>query len=199
MPATIVRVPDAATASAKLRRQGRTVVTFVGFSGAGYEDRPAVDHAIENILAALNPESVLVCAGATPEGIGTVYRIAKERKRPFETLGIVSSIAEKERSEFSRDVDAIYVIADETWGGLDADGHLSPTSAGMVGAANQIISIGGGEIARDEISAAIALGKPVTFVPADMNHSAALKKARDKNESVPNDFRGSVHILFEDK
>lgn len=197
--ATIVRVPDAATAIARIRRPGRIVVTFVGFSGAGYEDQPAVDHAIENILASLDPVSVLVCAGATPEGIGTVYRIAKARKRPFETLGIVSSIAERERSEFSRDADTVFVIADETWGGLGADGHLSPTSVAMVGAADQFISIGGGEIARDEISEAIALGKPVTFVPAEMNHSAALKKARDKKEPAPNDFRGSVYILFEDK
>jgi hypothetical protein len=197
VPPTIIRVADAATAIAEIRRLGRTVVTFTGFSGGGYQQRPAVDRVIESILVTLDPGSVLVCSGATSQGIGTVYRIAKQRQRPFETLGIVSSIAEKESAEFSAYVDTIYVVADETWGGVDDSGHLSPASAAIVGATDRIVSIGGGAIARDEISVAMALGKPVTFIPAEMNHSAALERARDKKLPTPTDFRGSVHTLFD--
>ncbi len=61
-----------------------------------------------------------------------------------------------------------------------ANGKLSPTSAVIVGSADEMIAIGGGEIARDEAVAAKAKGKKVRYIAADMNHAAAIKKARRK-------------------
>jgi shikimate kinase len=69
-------------------------------------------------------------------------------------------------------------------------------SSAMVQAADEVIAVGGGDIARDEAAAAIALGKPVRFVAADMNHALARQKARDRQEAEPTDFRGTVAELF---
>ncbi|HEV8553341.1 MAG TPA: hypothetical protein VGR65_08165 [Casimicrobiaceae bacterium] len=191
----IVRPANAEAAITRIRKAGRSVVTFLGFSGAGYEDALAVDRVIAKVLGDLIPTSALICAGATPEGIGAVYPLAK--KRGFTTIGIVSALAEKEGATFSQDVDTVFVIADDTWGGLDADGKLSQTSSAMVGAADEMIAIGGGEIARDEIAAAMAMGKKVRYIVADMNHAAAIRKAKEMRQPEPDDFRGAVHVYFD--
>jgi len=44
--------------------------------------------------------------------------------------------------------------------------------------------------------AARRAGKPVTFIPADMNHEIAREKARKKGEAEPTDFRGSAHAAL---
>jgi len=196
-PGRIVRPADADAAIPRIREAGRSVVTFVGFSGSGYEDAAAVERVIAKLLDDLSPTSVLICAGATPEGIGAVYPLAK--KRGFTTIGIVSALAEKEGATFSRDVDTVFVIADDTWGGLNADGKLSQTSSAMLGAADEMIAIGGGEIARDEIAAAMAMGKKVRYIVADMNHAAAIRKAKEMRQPEPDDFRGAVHTYFDRK
>ncbi len=194
---SVVGPADCDAAIISIRNAGRSVVTFVGFSGAGYEDAPAVERVIAKVLDDQSPESVVICAGATPEGIGAVYPLAK--KRGFTTIGIVSAIAEKEGAKFSQDVDTVFVIADDTWGGLNADGKLSETSCAMVGAADEMIAIGGGEIARDEIAAAMAMGKRVRYIVADMNHAAAIRKAREMRRPEPAGFRGAVHAYFDRK
>jgi hypothetical protein len=192
---TILRPANADAAITRIRESGLTVVTFTGFSGAGYEDVPAVERAIAKVLDDVDPTSALICAGATPEGIGAVYPMA--RKRGFRTIGVVSAVAEKEGATFSPYVDTIFVIADDAWGGINADGKLSPTSSAMVGAADRLIAIGGGEIARDEIAAAVAMGKKVRYIEADMNHALAVAKAREQRKPEPVDFRGSVHAYFD--
>jgi hypothetical protein len=194
-PRSIVRPADADAAITRIREAGRSVVTFVGFSGSGYEDALAVERSIAKLLDELSPASTLICAGATPEGIGAVYPLAKNRG--FTTIGIVSAIAEKEGATFSPDVDTVFVIADDTWGGLNADGKLSQTSAVMVGAADEMIAIGGGDITRDEIAAAVAMGKKVRYIVADMNHAAAIRKAKEMRQPEPDDFRGPVHAYFD--
>ncbi|MET0440578.1 MAG: hypothetical protein ABW071_01190, partial [Casimicrobiaceae bacterium] len=84
---SIVRPANADAAIARIHASGLTVVAFMGFSGAGYEDVPAVERALAKALDELDPASVLICAGATTEGIGVVYPMAK--KRGFKTIGVV--------------------------------------------------------------------------------------------------------------
>jgi hypothetical protein len=62
-----------------------------------------------------------------------------------------------------------------------------------------MIAIGGGEIARDEIAAAKAMGKRVRYIVADMNHAAAIRKAKEGRQPEPDDFRGAVHLFFDGK
>lgn len=191
----IVHIGDPRTAIEAIRGAGRRVVTFAGFSAGGYEDPSMVECLLVNLLAEFDPRLIVVCSGATAAGIGAVYALAKARG--FETLGIVSAVAEVEGVRFSDAVATIYVIEDDAWGGRRSDGTLSPTSAAMVGAADEIIAIGGGSITRDEIEAARELGKTVRYVPADMNHGAAIKRARANGDCPPTDFKGAVHALFD--
>lgn len=190
----IVHVADPIEAVKAIRGTGRHIVTFVGFSGGGYEEPMRVSNLLAELLKDLDRDLVAVCSGATEDGIGAVYPIAKERC--FATIGIVSALAETDHARFSDDVDTIYVIKDKEWGGRQSDGKLSPTSTAIVNAADEIVAIGGGDIARDEIEAAKAANKPVRYEPADMNHAAALEKARRKGETAPQDFKGPVHRIF---
>jgi hypothetical protein len=115
-----------------------------------------------------------------------VYPIAQ--RKGFRTIGIVSSRAEKEGAAMSDDVEVVYVVQDHTWGGRQGT-RLSPTSEVMVEASDEMIAIGGGAIARDELDEARRRGKPVAFFPAEM-------KARKSDTPPPNDFRGEADAVF---
>lgn len=170
---------------------GREVVTFMGYSGADYEDRAAMLALAERILGRLDPKRVLINIGATADGIGAVYPIAKQRG--FATTGIVSMEAARSGAELSPCVDLVFFIDDTTWGGyLPGTQTLSPTSEAMVTSSHRFVAIGGGDVARDELLAAKRLGKPVTFIPADMNHVLAVKKAAHRGDPWPTAFRGAA-------
>ena len=126
-----------------------------------------------------------------------MYRLAAARG--FATIGIVSAVADAEHAQFSAAVDTIYVVEDKDWGGRRPDGTLSPTSATMVGSADEMIAIGGGSIAREEIEAARTLGKTVRYAAADMDHASAIEKAGGRGEPAPEEVKGAVHRLFEDR
>lgn len=164
------------------RRQNKYVVTFVGYSGAGYEDEKAMLDKAGEILEDLDTSKTIVNIGATPEGIGQVYELAKLKN--FETTGIVSTRAKT--YPVSSFVDHVFFIKDETWGGFLNDGdQLSPTSKAMVHCSDEMVGIGGGAVARDELIAAQQAKKKVRFFPADRNH----EKARAKDIT---DFSGEA-------
>jgi NADPH:quinone reductase-like Zn-dependent oxidoreductase len=146
-------------------------------------------------LDGLNPKRAVVNIGATAQGIGAVYELAK--RRGFTTTGIVSSLAKEQGVALSRCVDHVFYVKDAAWGGLVPDTTLlTPTSEAMVGVSHVLVAIGGGEVARDELLAARRMGKPVSFVPADMNHRLALDKAASKGLPAPTDFRGAAHAAL---
>jgi hypothetical protein len=168
------------------------VVSFLGYSGAGYENADAMLEQVDRVLQRLDVEKTIINIGATAEGIGAVYDAAK--RRGFKTSGIVSSQAKKENVPLAQCVDYTFYVSDDTWGGYDERTHkLSPTSEAMVTVSDELVAIGGGDIARDELIEAQRLGKKVAFVPADMNHQAAKEKAKKKGQAEPTDFRGSAH------
>jgi hypothetical protein len=91
-------------------------------------------------------------------------------------------------------VDYAFYVEDQTWGGLvPGTDRLAPTSAAIVDISTALVAIGGGDVTRDELLAARKAGKPVTFVPADMNHRIARERARKRGEADPTDFRGAAH------
>jgi hypothetical protein len=115
----------------------------------------------------------------------------------FVTMGIVSTQAQVDAVALAAGVDRVFFVTDDSWGGkLEGSDELSPTSQAMVQASDAFVAIGGGEIGRDELLAARAAGKPLRFIPADMNHRAAIEKARKKGQPVPTEFRGAVHAAF---
>jgi len=187
-----VRDASAATIQAFVRGKGMEVLTFVGYSGAGYESPALLATQAASILDGKDPARTLINSGATAEGIGAVYSLAK--RMGFTTIGIVSSRARAQQEQFSPCADHVFVVNDATWGGrLPGQRELSPTSQAIVETSTAVVAIGGGEVARDEVLAAQRAGKLVLFIPADMNHVKARRKARLHGKPAPRDFRGAVH------
>ena len=167
------------------------VLTFFGYSGAGYEDPASMRATASAVLDEFDPKTTIVNIGATEEGIGAVYEIAK--RKGFTTTGIVSTQARDQNVPLSPHVETIFFVKDDTWGGYLPDGtELSPTSRAMVENSDVLVAIGGGDVVRDELTAARRLGKPVRFVPADMSHAAAREKAAKKGHPAPTEFDGSA-------
>ncbi len=190
--APVVQEADLPAIQAHVRATGKQVLTFEGYSGAGYQDPAAMLALAGRILAAESPARVLVNIGGTAEGLGAVYALA--RQQGFATLGIVSTLARDERVPLSPCVDQVFLVRDASWGGLDAaTGRLSPTSQAIVSVSDRFVAIGGGDIARDELLVARALGKPVQVHPADMDHALARAKAQRRGAPPPLDFRGTAH------
>lgn len=188
---TQARIADAEDIARFVRMQGKDVLTFVGYSAAEYEDRDAMLAHAQRILDQHDPRTTLVNIGATAEGIGAVYELAKQRG--FTTVGIVSQLAREEGVTLSPNVDHVFFVPDDSWGGLGADGKtLAPTSAAIVANSSRMVAIGGSDIARDELRAARAAGVAVQFIAADMNHAIAREKARRKGQAEPDEFRGSA-------
>ncbi|BCT33403.1 MULTISPECIES: hypothetical protein [Pseudomonas] len=175
---------------------GRYVVTFLGFSDAGYEDESQAREVLLAELKTLDPRHTIVCSGATTEGIGMVYPLAL--REGFRTVGIVSSRARAEGVHFSRDCECVFVVDDDTWGGKQANEHLSSTSQAIVNASDVMIAIGGGAIARDELEEGRSNGKLVRFYKADMNHARAKANAIKDGRPVPCSFCGDAQTLFQD-
>ena len=173
----------------------KDVVTFVGYSASEYEDKSAMLEKAGRILDEFDASKTIVNIGATPEGIGAVYELAK--RRGFVTTGIISTQAKKYNVSLSTCVDYVFYVEDATWGGLIKDSdRLSPTSTAMVENSDIMIGIGGGEIGRDELLAAKRLGKEVRFIPADMNHQKAQEEAQKKGLPAPASFGGAAGEVF---
>jgi hypothetical protein len=171
--------------------QKRHVVTFLGYSGAGYEDAAGMLHQAGAVLDEFDPRTTIVNIGGTADGIGAVYPLAK--RRGFVTTGIVSSQARAADVPLASGVDHLFVLKDETWGGVvPGTNELAPTSQAVVENSDTLVAIGGGDIARDELAAARRAGKTVRFLPADMSHRIAIAKAAEKGEPLPRDFAGTA-------
>jgi hypothetical protein len=186
-----IRKGDADVIASHVKATGKRVLTFVGYSGAGYQDPDALMREASRILDRHDPALNLINSGGTAEGIGQIYELAKAKG--FETIGIVSSLARQEQVPLSACVDTVFFVKDSTWGGELPQGKgLSPTSSAIVYNSDALVGIGGGEVARDELLAARRAGKPVTFIPADMNHQLAREKARSKGQPEPTEFGGAA-------
>lgn len=170
---------------------GKNMLSFVGYSAAGYEDEATMLAQADQVLARYDPAQTMVNIGATPSGIGAVYELA--RRRGYFTLGIVSSLARDAGERLSPCVDLVIFVRDTQWGGrLPGSPALSPTSAAIVEHSVALVGIGGGEVARDEMLAVRAAHKPVSFYAADMNHRIARDSALARGQAEPVDFRGAA-------
>jgi hypothetical protein len=75
--------------TASFKGAKKTVLTFVGYPGAGYEDQASMLQQAERIRGEFDPKSTIVNIGATAEGVGAIYEVAK--RKGFVTAGIVSA------------------------------------------------------------------------------------------------------------
>jgi hypothetical protein len=176
-------------------RQRKTVLTFYGYSGMGYEDEKGMLAIARKVLSGYSPETTLVNIGVTSVGIGAVYPLAKSMG--FETAGIVTSLALEYPAGISESVDHICFVKDAQWGGNLPDTHeLSPTSRAMVECSDILVGIGGGGISEAEMLAGKAQGKPVYFYPADKNHAYAISYAKRMGLPPPESFDSGNPDLF---
>jgi len=188
--------PDEAVAFFK--SQGKTVLSFFGYSGNQYEDTGGMLNIADRVLFQHSPEHTLVNIGATETGVGAIYRMAKSKG--FITTGIVSEMALKYPDDISEAVDFICFIKDEQWGGKMPDSNeLSPTSRAMVLCSDILIGIGGGEVSRDEMMLGREMGKSVRFYPAEANHEVTIRRATKLGQPKPESFWGAAHDVFNDQ
>ena len=177
-----------------MRRQGKIILTFFGYS-VDYNDKEEMLRIVRETLSQYSPEKTLINIGATARGLGEAYPLIKSLG--FVTTGIVSSEALAYPEGISDAVDHICFIKDEQWGGkLPNSDELSPTSKAMVACSDILVAIGGNDISRDELLEGKAQGKPVQYFPAEMDHDAAVRRAKYLGVPMPESFMGSVHDVF---
>jgi len=175
--------------------QRKTVLTFYGYSGMGYEDEKDMLETARKVLFGFSPETTLINIGATSVGIGAVYPLAKSMG--FTTAGIVTSLALERPDGISNEVDHICFVKDDQWGGnLPDSDELSPTSKAMVECSDILVGIGGGGISEAEMLAGKAQGKPVYYFPADKNHAYAISYAKRMGLPPPESFDSGHPDLF---
>lgn len=159
----------------------KKVLVFMGYSALQYENEEKMLHKAREILSQHKPEEWVVCIGATDEGIGKVYEVARELG--FKTIGIVSTLALTYSGKYSKFVDDIYIVNDHRWGGY-IKGTANPTDVtrAFEMVADKIVCLGGGTNTAVLIEVWKALGskRPLEFYRFDMNHAIA-KKAMIKN------------------
>ncbi len=173
-----------------IKSLGKTVLTFYGYSGLGYEDENAMLEIAQKVLSGYSPKTTLINIGVTSVGIGALYPLAKSMG--FETAGIVTSLALEYRGGINDAVDHVCFVKDKQWGGnLPNSNELSPTSKAMVTCSDVLVAIGGGGIVDDEMLAGKEMGKPTIFFPAEMNHEVAIRYAKSLGLPAPKTFWNS--------
>ena len=92
----------------------------------------------------------------------------------------------------SSDCNHVFFVEDKTWGGfLDDSGRLSPTLELHLEVSDEIVVIGGGKHAADELQAFFHCGKPVRYFPADMNYATTQRWAKQAGVTIT-DLRGAA-------
>jgi hypothetical protein len=197
--------PHALASAAEIKRffvtREKLVISFAGFGELGYQDKDVVARVARQVLGDADPDKVLVNGGTLlradgQNGIGEIYRLAKEFG--IETSGIHPSVALEfiETHYPSPFCDHVYYIEDDTWGGfLPGTREMSPTLRIVFEVTDQLIVIGGGKHAADELEAFVEHNKVVRYVPAEMNHEATREWCARSGAWIP-DFRGDAHSVW---
>lgn len=175
----------------EVRKIGKTVYTLFGYSVLDYEKKRQVMADIRRELEPLDRKTTAINIGATEDGIGAAYEVAKTMG--FETIGIVSTQALAYSGKFSPYVDRIFIVNDKRWGGyIEGTKDLTPASRAFLEASDVISAHGGGENTGVILDAATKAGKKVLYSPAEMNHAVAIKRAAEKGQPTPVDFNGAA-------
>lgn len=176
----------------EIKELNKTVFTIFGFSKLGYENWEAVAEKIKNDLSKLDINKTLVCIGATEDGIGKAYEIAKQMG--FETIGIVSTKALSYSGKFSDFVDRIYIVNDELWGGyVPGTNNLAETTKAFLDTADEIHAYGGGVNTAVTLKAAKDKSIKTVYYSAEMNHEKAKQDAIETGSTHPESFYGPAY------
>ncbi|MCX4173938.1 MULTISPECIES: LWXIA domain-containing protein [Paraburkholderia] len=180
-----VRPVDTVLDQVETLAEGKRVVVFGGYSGLGYRDVDALKAHIASTLnaevAAHGAENLLVVAGATSDGIGVAYEVAKSHG--LATAGIVSEAAR----EFGASpyCDQVIYVPDphENWQVMAPDGRSYMLS---IAQDNGIYyAFGGGDVTVAELAEARERNIPTevdaSFEPDQDKLNKRLERAPDTN------------------
>jgi hypothetical protein len=158
----------------KGRTAGKKIITLFGYSAREYENKKLLLDTMREDLSKYNPKEYCVCIGATHEGVGGGYSIAKELG--FETIGVVSTQALAYSGKFSENVDSIYIVNDEFWGGVaPGTDKPTPTTDVFLQISDVVYIYGGGLNTVAFIKFASKLDIPMRFLAFDSNTEIAQK------------------------
>jgi hypothetical protein len=183
---------EAISIGKSLKKNGKLIVTFMGYSAMGYEHPDIVDEILIEKLRSLNPRKHIINCGSTKGGISRIYELAKGMG--FETMGIVSTQALTYAGQFSPHVDYHIIVNDKHWGGRLADGRLTPVTKVFVELSDEIFAVGGGMNTAVTIEAFEALGgkQKLTYLPAQMNSESARREALYKKQAPQTSYEGDA-------
>ncbi len=172
----------------------KNVFTLFGYSQLEYQDKDAVMKQIKKELKTLDPKTTIINIGATEEGIGAAYEIAKEMG--FMTIGVASTLALQYSGRFSRFVDRIYIANDPYWGGkVPGTDRLAETTKIFLEVSDVISAYGGGENTAAILREGKKLGKDVRYTPAQMNKEIVSKLNKNVDpESI--DLNGAAFYAW---
>lgn len=157
-----------------IAKKDKKVYTLFGYSALGYQNKGDLLENIRKELSEISAEEYIVCIGATEEGIGSAYKVAKDLG--FETIGVVSTQALSYSGKFSDFVDMIYIVNDDLWGGfVPFTNKLAETTKVFLSISETISAYGGGKNTATTLAEANKLGTKTKFTPMDMNHENAKK------------------------
>ncbi|EAN4380549.1 hypothetical protein DRE45_21375 [Salmonella enterica subsp. enterica] len=150
--------------------QNKHVMVFSGFSALGYENiellKKTIKLELKRAINVYGEDLLCVVAGATSEGIGIVYDLAKEMK--ISTLGIVS---EQAKGHESPNCDKVVYVPDpeKTWKVLDVTGNsymvYVATQKDNISRTGEFIALGGGNVTLSELNEAKRLNLFVKVYP----------------------------------
>lgn len=191
---TIKKLDDLQQLYAQLKKENKTIITFIGYSVAEYESNQEMLDIVDNVLKQFDSSSLVVAAGFDDIGIGQVYKQAKKHNIP--TIGL-APIKFLNSAKFtpSTYADQMYYIEKK----LDENDSLSAVSQARIALSDFFVVIGGGPVAAEELKAAFIKDKSkVTFYAADMNHKKAIDFAKSQNQAGPISFEGSAALVWTD-
>lgn len=173
------------------KNSGKQVLTFVGYSGAGYENMNEMVQLASEILDEYDPATTIVNIGATACGIGTVYHVAKAKG--FQTTGIASTKILKEHQRIAEECDKAFFVKDVSYGGyIHKTKTLYPTSQVIVDNTDIMVALGGGDVSAAEFEFCKNLFKKTIFHPLECNHKKRIARAKKGGEHFPKTFASPV-------
>ncbi len=178
--------------------KAKRVISFAGFGELGYEDAGVVSRVAQQVLAGVDVDRTIVNSGTLlrangQNGIGEIYRIARELG--IESCGIHPSIALDFADTHypSSCCERVFFVADRTWGGfLQGTSKPSPTLRVLLDVTDELVVIGGGKHAADELEAFVHHNKLVRYFPAEMNHEAT-REWCERSGTWMAGFEGEAH------
>ncbi len=191
-------VSDARAIARFFQALHKHVIYFSGYGELGYEHANIVRDVALAVFSEHEPDNLIALTGTLLRvgghgGIAEVYDVARELG--IRTAGIHPSVARRfaETHRVSPSCDDVFFVEDESWGGyLTALGEPSPTLRVHLDVADELVAVGGGKHAADELRAFFLRGTGVRYFPADMNHATTRAWSRRAGADI-RDFRGAAY------